>query len=186
MWEAKQHVQKKVYHTLGTLGKKTKGGNSEYCETTHTPTLLLWEFHSEFTKLKRKLWCFTLTKRHLSIIPSNLPCWHLSWVKIEIWMERSSFHSEKQNKGPCWATFSILLKLDMLCCRCQQNLRRCGSVDIHFMFWCWNGWCDQCGYINVLTLHSTGQSLWTKFLSINFQIQTVFLNVSCCRQNVLF
>ena len=49
---SKATCTEKVYHTLGTLGKKTKGGDFEFCETTHTLTLLLWEFRSEFTKLK--------------------------------------------------------------------------------------------------------------------------------------
>ena len=151
MWEAKQHVQKKVYHTLGTLGKKTKGGDFEFCETTHTLTLLLWEFHSEFTKLKRKLWCFTLTKRHLSIIPSNLPCWHLPWVEIEIWMERSSFHSEKQNKGPCWATFSISAEIGYVVLSLSaefEALWKCGwSISCFGVGMVqWPVWLHKCAY----------------------------------------
>ena len=39
--------------------------------------------------------------------------------------------SFRKNKTKDFAErhFLSMLKLDMLCCRCQQNLRRCGSVD---------------------------------------------------------
>ena len=181
MWEAKQHVQKSLSHTRNARKENKKG-----------KFWILWDhplppsFFGNFV-LNLQNFTFTFTIAHLSIIPSNLQCWHLSWV-IVIWTERSSFHSEKTKQRTLLSDIFYLCR-NRICCVVVVS-RIWGAVEvwmIHFMFWCWNGWCDQCdqcGYINVLTLHSTGQSLWTKFLSINFQ--TVFLNVSCCRQNVLF